>query len=339
METMQLPQLVTIFGGSGFVGRHIVRALAKRGYRIRVATRRPDLAFHLQSLGNVGQIMPVQANLRYRDSVDAAVAGADHVINCVGILSESGRNTFDAVQDFGARAIAEATRAAGATLTHISAIGADAESESDYARTKGLAENAIRKIKPDAVILRPSIVFGPEDDFFNRFAVLARLMPVLPLYGVMPKVEFTGMMEPPRLDIYGTGGTRFQPVYVGDVAEAAMRILADEGQQGATYELGGPRCYSFKEILELLLDEIGRKRLIMPLPFWIARIHAAFLELMPVPPLTRDQVDLLKRDNVVSEGALTLADLGIEPVAAEAVVPGYLDRFRLHGRWSRQRVA
>ncbi|TDH37881.1 complex I NDUFA9 subunit family protein [Pseudohoeflea suaedae] len=321
METMQLPQLVTIFGGSGFVGRHIVRALAKRGYRVRVATRRPDLAFHLQPLGNVGQIMPVQANLRYRDSVDAAVAGADHVINCVGILSESGRNTFDAVQDFGARAIAEAARAAGATLTHISAIGADAESESGYARTKGLAENAIRKIKPDAVILRPSVVFGPEDDFFNRFAEMARFSPVLPLIG--------------------GGHTRFQPVYVGDVAEMAARSVDGLLSAGTTYELGGPEVLTFRECLEEMLDVIHRQRGFVTLPWGLASFIGSVAGLIPFinPPITADQVINLKADNVVSKDAVdegrTLKGQNIRATSIEAILPSYLVRYRPHGQYSR----
>ncbi|MGQ3294569.1 MAG: complex I NDUFA9 subunit family protein, partial [Shinella sp.] len=205
MTLSNLPPLVTVFGGSGFVGRHVVRALARRGYRIRVAVRRPDLAGFLQPIGGVGQISFVQANLRYRQSVDRAVEGSDHVINCVGVLFESGRNTFDAVQDFGARAVAEAARAAGAKLTHISAIGADEKSQSSYARTKGRGEAAVLRTVPDATILRPSIVFGPEDGFFNKFATMARYAPALPLIG--------------------GGHTKFQPVYVADVAEAVARSV------------------------------------------------------------------------------------------------------------------
>lgn len=320
MEAMQLPQLVTIFGGSGFVGRHIVRALARRGYRIRVATRRPDLAFHLQPLGNVGQIMPVQANLRYRDSVDAAVAGADHVINCVGILSESGRNTFDAVQDFGARAIAEAARAAGTTLTQVSAIGADAESASDYARTKGLAEAAIRKIVPGAVILRPSVIFGPEDDFFNRFAEMARFSPVLPLIG--------------------GGHTKFQPVYVGDVAEMAARSVDGLLEPGTTYELGGPEVLTFRQCMEEMLTVIQRKRAFLPLPWGVASLIGSVASLVPFidPPITADQVENLKIDNVVSEEAArqgrTLAGQNIRPTAIDAILPAYLVRYRPHGQYS-----
>jgi uncharacterized protein YbjT (DUF2867 family) len=320
METMVLPQLVTIFGGSGFVGRHIVRALAKRGYRIRVATRRPDLAHHLQPLGNVGQIMPVQANLRYRDSVDAAVAGADHVINCVGILTESGRNTFDAVQDFGARAIAEATRATGATLTHISAIGADLESDSNYARTKGLAEAAIRKIMPGAVILRPSVVFGPEDDFFNRFAEMARFSPFLPLIG--------------------GGNTKFQPVYVGDVAEMAARSVDGLLESGTTYELGGPEVLTFRQCMEEMLTVIQRKRAFLPLPWGVASLMGSVAGFIPfiAPPITVDQVEDLKVDNVVSEAAAkqgrTLQGQNIRATSIDAILPAYLVRYRPHGQYS-----
>lgn len=331
---------VTVFGGSGFIGRHLVRRLARSGAIVRVAVRHPAAAAYLKTMGDAGQIVPVRTDIRDEALVAAAVDGADAVANLVGILYERRRNSFEAIHVDGAARVARAAAAAGARhLVHVSALGADAGAPAAYARSKAAGEAAVLEAFAGATILRPSVVFGPEDDFFNRFAALARLMPVLPLYGVMPKVELAGLTAPPRLNIYGAGGTRFQPVYVGDVAEAAMRCLAGSGKQGAIYELGGPRRYSFMEIFELLLAEIGRKRLIVPLPFWIARLHAAFLELLPVPPLTRDQVDLLKRDNVVSEGALTLADLGIEPVAAEAVVPGYLDRFRVHGRWSRQRTA
>lgn len=330
---------VTVFGGSGFIGRHLVRKLAKSGAVVRVAVRHPGGADYLKTMGDAGQIVPVRADIRDHALVAAAAEGADAVVNLVGILYERRRNSFEAIHVDGAERVARAAAAVGAgRMVHLSALGADPSAPAVYARSKAAGEAAVLEAFPGAAILRPSVVFGPEDDFFNRFAALARVMPVLPLYGVLPRVEFTGLTAPPRLDLYGTGGTRFQPVYVGDVAEAAMRLLADGGAQGAIYELGGPRCYTFKEIFELALAEIGRKRLIVPLPFWVARLQAAFLELLPVPPLTRDQVDLLKRDSVVSEGALTLADLGIEPMAAEAVVPRYLDRFRRHGRWSRQRA-
>ncbi|MDE3811778.1 complex I NDUFA9 subunit family protein [Sinorhizobium meliloti] len=321
MTLSNLPPLVTIFGGSGFVGRHVVRALAKRGYRIRVAVRRPDLAGHLQPLGNVGQISFVQANLRYRRSVDCAVDGADHVINCVGVLFESGRNTFEAVQDFGARAVAEAARATGATLTHISAIGADANSESSYARTKGRAEAAILETLPAAVILRPSIIFGPEDGFFNKFAEMARFSPVLPLIG--------------------GGNTRFQPVYVTDVAEAVARSVDGKLTGGTIYELGGPQVLSFRECLDFMLKTIDRKRSFVSLPFGIASLMGSVASLVPfiTPPLTADQVVLLKSDNVVSAKAeaegRTLAGIGIEPTMLESILPTYLVRYRPHGQYTR----
>ncbi|MFQ6183360.1 complex I NDUFA9 subunit family protein [Sinorhizobium meliloti] len=321
MTLSNLPPLVTIFGGSGFVGRHVVRALAKRGYRIRVAVRRPDLAGHLQPLGNVGQISFVQANLRYRKSVDRAVDGADHVINCVGVLFESGRNTFEAVQEFGARAVAEAARATGATLTHISAIGADASSQSSYARTKGRAEAAILETLPAAVILRPSIIFGPEDGFFNKFAEMARFSPVLPLIG--------------------GGKTRFQPVYVTDVAEAVARSVDGKLTGGTIYELGGPQVLSFRECLDIMLKTIDRKRSFVSLPFGIASLMGSVASLVPfiTPPLTADQVVLLKSDNVVSAKAeaegRTLAGVGIEPTMLESILPTYLVRYRPHGQYTR----
>lgn len=321
MTMSNKPKLVTIFGGSGFVGRHVVRALAKRGYRIRVAVRRPDLAGHLQPLGNVGQIQLVQANLRYRNSINKAVEGADHVINCVGILFERGRNSFDAVQDFGARAVAEAARGVGASLTHISAIGADADSESVYASTKGRAEQAILSILPEAVILRPSIVFGPEDGFFNKFAEMARTSPFLPLVG--------------------GGKTLFQPVYVSDVAEAVALSVDGKLTRGAVYELGGPEQLSFKQCLEIMLGVIDRERVLVPLPFGIASLIGSVASLVPFidPPLTADQVTLLRNDNVVSESAIaegrTLTGMGISPTVVSAILPSYLVRYRPQGQFTR----
>lgn len=320
MTLSNQPPLVTVFGGSGFVGRHVVRALAKRGYRIRVAVRRPDLAGFLQPLGNVGQISFVQANLRYRASVDAAVQGADHVVNCVGILFESGRNGFDAVQDFGARAVAEAARSVGATLTHISAIGADTKSASSYAASKGRAEAAIQAILPDATILRPSIVFGPEDGFFNKFAAMAQLSPFLPLVG--------------------GGKTNFQPVYVEDVAEVVARAVDGTIARGKTYELGGRDVMTFKQCLETMLEVVGRKRALVHLPFGIASLIGSITSAIPLitPPLTPDQVTLLKKDNVVSAAAKaegrTLEGLGIEPVTVAAILPTYLVQYREHGQYA-----
>ncbi|CAN7294779.1 complex I NDUFA9 subunit family protein [Rhizobium sp. LjRoot98] len=321
MTLSNLPPLVTVFGGSGFVGRHVVRALAKRGFRIRVAVRRPDLAGFLQPLGNVGQISFVQANLRYRKSVDAAAQGSDHVVNCVGILFESGRNTFDSVQDFGARAVAEAARGAGATLTHVSAIGADASAESLYARSKGRAEKAILETVPDAVILRPSIVFGPEDGFFNKFAEMSRFSPVLPLVG--------------------GGETAFQPVYVTDVAEAVAKSVEGKVAKGRIYEIGGPEVLTFKNCLEILMKTIDRKRTLLPIPFGIASLIGSVASMVPfiAPPLTVDQVTLLKSDNVVSSNAQaegrTLQAFGIAPTSVEAVLPSYVVRYRPQGQYSR----
>ncbi|MHB0951045.1 MAG: complex I NDUFA9 subunit family protein [Allorhizobium sp.] len=320
MTLSNLPPLVTVFGGSGFVGRHVVRALARRGYRIRVAVRRPDLAGFLLPLGNVGQISLVQANLRYRASVDKAVQGADHVVNCVGILFESGRNSFDAVQEFGARAVAEAARAAGAGLTHISAIGADAKSRSSYASSKGKAEAAIHSIKPDAVILRPSIIFGPEDGFFNKFAGMARMLPFLPLIG--------------------GGKTKFQPVYVEDVAEAVARSVDGKLDAGKIYELGGREILSFRECLETMLKVVERRRAFVPMPFYIASFIGSVASAIPfvAPPLTSDQVKLLKTDNVVSEKAKaegrTLEAMGIVPVTLESILPTYLVQYRPHGQFT-----
>lgn len=312
-------RLVTVFGGSGFVGRHLVRALAKSGWRIRVAVRRPDLAFHLQPLGRVGQIHAVQANVRNQDSVDRAVESADAVVNLVGILYQSGRQRFDAVHAQGAAAVARAVAAHKAKLVQFSAIGADAASKSVYAQTKAAGEAAVLDAVPHANIVRPSIVFGPEDSFFNRFAGMARISPALPLIG--------------------GGQTRFQPVFVGDVAAAVDAILAGRARPGTTYELGGPEVRTFEELMQLMLRIIDRKRLLIPLPFALARLQAFFLELLPKPLLTRDQVRQLEADNVVSEDASrdgrTLAGLGVTPTAMETVLPSYLVRFRRTGQYWR----
>jgi NADH dehydrogenase len=324
-------KLVTVFGGSGFVGRHVVRALVKRGYRVRAAVRRPDLAGHLQPLGVVGQVHAMQANLRYPQSVLRAVEGSDAVVNLVGILQEQGRQTFGAVQAEGARAIADAARAAGVrAVVHMSAIGADAASASVYARTKAAGEAAMLAIRPDAIIMRASIVFGPEDQFFNRFAALARIMPVLPLVG--------------------GGETKFQPVHVGDVAEAIARAVDGGLKPGTVYELGGPEAKSFRELLEYVCEVTGRKRLLATLPFGLASLQAGALEfvdkltfgLLPdAIKMTRDQVTLLRSDNVVSDAARaegrTLEGMGIAPASIEGVVPSYLWRFRKSGQFEHAR--
>ncbi len=320
---------VTVFGASGFLGRHVVRALARSGFRVMAGCRRPDLAIHLQPLGRVGQIQPVQTNVRYPASLAAALRHADVAVNLVGILAEGGRQTFDSVHVDGARAMAEAARAAGVRrFVHVSAIGADAESTAVYGRSKARGEAAVREIYPDAVILRPSIVFGPEDDFFNRFAAMARFAPALPLIG--------------------GGHTRFQPVFVGDVADAVALAAQGTAAAAKTYELGGPAIKTFKELLEYILATIQRRRALVPVPFGAMEMPAALTEtlsglMMGAFPktlsMTRDQLKMLGHDNVVSEAAIaegrTLRGLGNEPRAIESVVPSYLYRFRKHGQFDR----
>ena len=314
----KLETLVTVFGGSGFLGRHVVRALAKCGYRIRVAVRRPDLAGFLRPMGRVGQVSPVQANLRFPYSVTAAVRDADIVVNLVGILYERGDQSFDAVQAEGAEAVALAAKGVGARLVHVSAIGAAPVSESEYAETKAEGERRVLATLPQTPIMRPSIMFGPEDDFFNRFAALARLMPGLPLPG--------------------GGHTRFQPVFVGDVARAIAKAVDGDVTAGAIYELGGPDVRTFKELMEFTLATIQRRRLLVPAPFALLKLQAAFLQFLPKPPLTPDQVELLKLDNVVSDDAKrdgrTLEALGIVPESMAAIVPSYLWRFRKTGQFN-----
>jgi uncharacterized protein YbjT (DUF2867 family) len=306
--------LVTVFGGSGFIGRHLVRRLCAKGWRVRVAVRRPNEALFLKPMGDVGQVQLVQANIRDDGSVRAAVSGSDYVINLVGILFESGKQSFSAVQAEGPGRIGAAASAAGVKrVVQISAIGANAESESDYAKSKAAGEAALHAAFPSATILRPSIVFGPEDDFFNRFASLARMLPMLPLIG--------------------GGETRFQPVYVADVADAIMAVLADGTTAGKTFELGGPRVYSFRELMEIVLHETGRRRPLIAIPLGLAKLKAWFLQLLPNPMLTVDQVKLLAYDNVVSEGAAGLKTLGITPTTVEAIVPSYLWRFRPKGQF------
>ena len=325
--TRPTSQLVTIFGGSGFLGRHVVRALAKRGYRIRVAVRRPDLALFLQPLGKVGQIVAVQANLRYPDSVTRAVAGSDVVINLVGILQESGAQSFNRLQAEGPGLIARASAQAGARVIHVSAIGADPDSDSAYARTKAWGETAVFGASPDAIVFRPSLVFGPGDSFFNRFASLARVLPVLPLSGAT---------------------SRFQPVFVGDVAEAIARAVDGGVAGGKVYELGGPEVGTLEHFVRYMLATTHRSRAVVDLPLPLARLQARALEiadaltfgvLLPKEvKLTRDQVALLQHDNVVSDEAKaegrSFEGLGIKPTAAEAVVPGYLWVYRKAGQFA-----
>ena len=319
------PGLVTIFGGPGFVGRYAVRALAEAGWRVRAASRRPDLAGHLQPMGAVGQVLPVQANLRFPDSIARAIEGADAVINCVGILAPSGRQSFNAVQATGARLIAKSARELGVSqLVHVSAIGAALKSPSHYARSKAEGESGVLEEFARAIILRPSIVFGPEDQFFNRFAAMARISPFLPLIG--------------------GGKTKFQPVYVGDVAAAIAASLHGKGVPGATYELGGPDILSFRQLLDKTLAFCDRNRAYLPLPFWAAKLQAIATWPLPnaVRPVTLDQIRLLERDNVVSAAALkqnlTLAGLGIDrPLTIDAIVPGYLERYKSKGQYAHYR--
>jgi uncharacterized protein YbjT (DUF2867 family) len=311
-----MQRLATVFGGSGFIGRYVVRDLAVRGWLVRAAVRRPDEALFLKTSGALGQITPVAANIRDRASVMRAVAGAETVINLVGILHESGPQKFQPVQAEGPRIIAEESAKSGVRhLVHVSAIGADSNSSSAYARTKAAGEAGVRQAFPGATILRPSIVFGPEDDFFNRFAQMAMLSPALPLIG--------------------GGTTRFQPVYVGDVAAAVMKAIESPDAAGKTYELAGPKAYSFAELLRLMLTEIGRQRLLLPLPFPIASLMGSVMQCLPNPQLTADQVRLLKRDNVPSAGSAGLSDLGITPTAVEAIIPTYLDRYRARSYYHR----
>jgi uncharacterized protein YbjT (DUF2867 family) len=314
--------LITIFGASGFVGRHTVRALAKEGWRIRAVCRKPHQANYLTPAGSVGQIQLLKGNANRDEDVARAVEGAGAVLNLTGVLFGHGEQGFDAIHAEGARRIAHAAREAGvAALIHLSAIGADPNADSSYAQSKGCGERFVREDFPAATILRPSLIFGPEDQFFNKFASLARFLPVLPLIG--------------------GGRTRFQPVYVGDIASAIVAALAREEARGQTYELGGPAVYSFRELMQFILRETGRKNLLMPLPFWLASIKGFFLQipsfLLPIAPLlTVDQVRLLKTDNVVHEGAKGLGGFDISPARVEDIVPGYLWRFHPKGQFKDQ---
>lgn len=317
---MPARKLVTIYGGSGFVGRYIARRMAKAGWRVRVAVRRPNEAMHVRPYGAVGQVEPVFCNIRDDDSVRAVMTGADAVINCVGTFARRGKNNFDAIQNEGAGRIARIAADEGvARLVHISAIGADAQARSLYARSKGEGEAAVLAACPNAVILRPSVIFGPEDGFFNRFAGMTRFGPILPLVGA---------------------STRFQPVYVDDVA-AAAQMGADGSAEPGIYELGGPDVNTLRELMQQMLQVIQRRRLIMNIPFWIAGILGWVMEIVQTVSLglipaaiTRDQARTLRTDNVVSEGGKGFADLGITPVSLESVLPDYLWRFRPDGQYA-----
>jgi NADH dehydrogenase len=314
-----MSNLVTIFGGSGFVGRYIARRMAKEGWRVRVAVRRPNDALFVRPYGVVGQVEPVFCNIRDDESVRAVTKGADVVVNCVGVLAEDGKNTFDAVQAEGAGRVARiAAEESVQRMVQISAIGADADSDSEYAQSKAEGEEAVLAAFPTAMILRPSIVFGPEDEFFNRFASMTRFGPVLPVVGA---------------------DTKFQPVYVDDVAQAAVKGILGQAEPGI-YELGGPDVRTFRELMTEMLSVIHRKRLVLNIPFFAAGIMAKLMELgqtisfgLVPAQLTTDQVANLRNDNVVSEGAKTLADLGIEPTTTASVLPSYLWRFRPSGQY------
>jgi len=315
-----MQNLVTVFGGSGFVGAQAVRQLAKAGWRIRVAVRNPNLAYRMRMLGDVGQIDLVQANVRNPASVQRALDGATAAVNLVGVLYETGRQGFQAIHAMGAKTVAEAAREQGVTrLVQMSALGADANSASKYARTKAEGELAARAVYADAVVIRPSVVFGPEDRFFNRFAQLASVSPVLPLIG--------------------GGATRFQPVFVGDVGKALAAATTLEAAGGATYELGGPAVFSFRQLMEMMLAEIARKRILAPIPFPVASLLGkagdVVAGILP-PPLTSDQVELLRSDNVVSGAYPGLAELGVTPATLEAVLPTYLYRYRKGGQYADQ---
>lgn len=308
--------LVTVFGGSGFVGGQVVRALAKAGHRVRVAVRNPNLAYRMRMLGDVGQIEVVQANVRNVPSVARAVDGAEAVVNLVGVLWESGRQKFQTLHVMGARTIAEQARAAGAArLVQVSALGADVNASSKYLRTKAEGEAAVRAAFLGAVVIRPSVVFGAEDKFFNKFGQMAALFPALPLIG--------------------GGETKFQPVYVGDVAAVVAKAVSSPAAEGLTYELGGPTVYSFKALMELILRETGRNRVLAPIPFFAAGLIGKVGDLSPInPPLTSDQVESLRTDNVADHGLPGLAEAGVVPTAVEAVVPSYLYRYRKGGQYA-----
>ncbi|MDZ4371074.1 MAG: complex I NDUFA9 subunit family protein [Phenylobacterium sp.] len=315
-----MQNLVTVIGGSGFVGTQAVRDLAKAGWRIRVAVRNPNLAYKMRLLGDVGQIDIVQANLRDRPSLMRALDGATAAVNLVGVLYERGRQGFQAVHVMGARNVAEAARASGvARLVQMSALGADSDSPSRYAQTKAEGEAAVREIFPDAVVARPSIVFGQGDGFFNRFAAMAQFSPVLPLIG--------------------GGETKFQPVFVGDVGRALSRMVSMPEAAGQTYELGGPAVLDFKQLMEMLLAETDQRRLLVPVPWPIASLIGKAGDLVSgliPPPLTADQVESLKADNVVSGHFPGLAELGVTPTTLEAVLPTYLYRYRKGGQYADQ---
>lgn len=322
-------RLVTLFGGSGFVGRHVVNRLARAGWKIRVAVRDPEGAKFLKPLGDLGQVSTVYANVTRDETVQAAVAGADVVINLTGILYEKGSVTFEAIHVKGAECVArEASKAGVNHLIHMSALGADPASPSLYARSKAEGEARVKAAFPGATFLRPSVVFGPEDDFFNRFAQMARSLPFLVYFTIDAPALKRDEGVLPRLDLVGSGGPKLQPVYVGNIAEAVQKIMETSDLQGRTWEFGGPSVMSLKNVMEHVMYETRRNKPVLPAPMFVARLQAAILQFLPVPPLTPDMVKLMERDNVVSGTCPGLSDLGIHPEVVEAITPTYLERFR-----------
>jgi len=319
-------RIVTVFGGTGFVGRHIVKRLLERDFIVRVPTRSFERVKKLKPMGYLGQVVPIHCDVRDDGSLKDAIDGSEVVINLLGVLYERGGNNFANIHVKAAKRIAEEAKACGVkTLLHMSALGVDKNPSSNYATSKLAGENAVREAFADAVIFRPSVVFGQNDNFLNKFATLARFSPVLPVIGApgLPKVD----LGEGKVDILGDGGPKFQPVYVGDVADAFVAAIGNTKATGKTYELGGPETYSFMGLLRDMLHITRQSAILVPVPFWLASIKAFFLQFLPVPPLTPDQVRLLKTDNVVSEGANGFADLGITPNSLEAVAPAYLKRF------------
>jgi NADH dehydrogenase len=324
-------RVVTVFGGSGFVGRHVVQRLAKQGAQVRVATRDTEAANYLKPMGEIGQITPVPVNFSNKESIVRALKGANQAINLIGILFQKKKSTFEKVHVETAHNIAQAATQVGVNaLVHISALGASSHSDSLYARSKATGEEAVKRAFQEAVIVRPSAIFGQEDHFFNMFASLARFTPIMPVFGCQPtsKFKFFGLNTPFGIDFYGEGGTRMQPVFVADVANAIVKILEIKTNSHKLYELGGPKVYRFKEMMEMVLKESGRPRILIPCPFSAAKFAAWFLELLPKPPFTCDQLTFLKSDNVSSSNFPGFVELAIKPAAVEAVLPTYLRQYR-----------
>lgn len=323
-------RIITVFGASGFIGRHLVRRLAKNGWVVRAACRDPEKAHFLRTMGDVGQVMPWGCDITDPKSVRVALDGAEAAVNLVGILYESGSATFQRIHADSAKLVAETAASLGINrFVQMSALGADKNSASEYARTKAMGEDAVKAALPSARIVRPSVVFGPEDNFFNTFAGICRISPFLPVFGApaFPEVR-AGNGKPFGINFLGDGGPKFQPVYVGDVADAMVACLNTDATAGMTFELAGPTVYSFADLMRLVLKTTSRKRMLMPVPFWVAEFKAFFLEKLPKPLITRDQIYLMQSDNVASGTQPGLADLGVAATPAEAILPTYLRRYR-----------